>query len=769
MGAVPDAVKRLVDHFDQNRKVFLSGDYKEEQLRAEFQDRPVTGGRMRLTFLAACLVLLAVTLASGLEPEWTILLPDSLSGLPGPQCAAYNPMTDKVYVGGSGNCVLVIDCATNKKVARIATRSGVTAMFVSPVSGRLYCAGDVITVIDCVGDTVVRTLPVSQWAFCYNSRSQELYAYSRRSIIVVNTRTDSIVDTLNVGAFVLCYNPHDDKVYCRTGNGVRILSGRDGAFIADVPLENGAWENLGDHEFNVGVERGSLLCYNPASNKVYCANYGSKTVTVIDGSTNAIVATVVAGPGLVGICCNPSNNKVYLANGAYPQSWPFHEIGDSTVSVVDGATDKVIATVATHGRPMVLSYDSASGEVLAACRVATTPAESSSRVPAAGRGERKPTVDIIDGRSNRLTASATMRHEIVAFCFDSRRRSAYCLDPDRDQPDVVVLAIASGEVMAKLPTARHPGVLCHNSRDNKLYCSIRRDGELVVLDGATNRILTRVKNGREPWRLCYNSKEDKVYCDGEYDTRVLVLDGKTDSVKSNLMIGSPVWYDSLNNWVYSFKQPWATGRVAVTDGTTDSIIAEVPFHDPWSFCGNPKADKVYCHSDQTGELAIIDGPTHALVKTMQIGTGPIVLCCNYKDNKVYCAAKKMMVIDGTTNAVDTSYFMPADAMGYNARNNKLYVGGRLGLSVIDAATNRVIANFKEHEDIRLIYHNSRDNCVYCVNWSQVTVIDGATNKVLRTYAVPSSWHALACNTEQNRIYVANQDGYSISVIRGGGP
>jgi predicted type IV restriction endonuclease len=32
----PDSVKRLVDRFDQNRKVFLSGDYKEEQLRAEF-------------------------------------------------------------------------------------------------------------------------------------------------------------------------------------------------------------------------------------------------------------------------------------------------------------------------------------------------------------------------------------------------------------------------------------------------------------------------------------------------------------------------------------------------------------------------------------------------------------------------------------------------------------------------------------------------------------------------------------------------------------
>ena len=32
----PDSVKRLVDRFDQDRKVFFSDDYKEEQLRAEF-------------------------------------------------------------------------------------------------------------------------------------------------------------------------------------------------------------------------------------------------------------------------------------------------------------------------------------------------------------------------------------------------------------------------------------------------------------------------------------------------------------------------------------------------------------------------------------------------------------------------------------------------------------------------------------------------------------------------------------------------------------
>jgi hypothetical protein len=37
MGAAPpDSVKRLVDLFDRERRVYQSADYKEEQLRAEF-------------------------------------------------------------------------------------------------------------------------------------------------------------------------------------------------------------------------------------------------------------------------------------------------------------------------------------------------------------------------------------------------------------------------------------------------------------------------------------------------------------------------------------------------------------------------------------------------------------------------------------------------------------------------------------------------------------------------------------------------------------
>jgi hypothetical protein len=44
----PDAVKRLVDRFDQDRKVFLSPDYTEEQLRDAADGSPPTAYSFRL-------------------------------------------------------------------------------------------------------------------------------------------------------------------------------------------------------------------------------------------------------------------------------------------------------------------------------------------------------------------------------------------------------------------------------------------------------------------------------------------------------------------------------------------------------------------------------------------------------------------------------------------------------------------------------------------------------------------------------------------------
>ena len=66
----------------------------------------------------------------------------------------------------------------------------------------------------------------------------------------------------------------------------------------------------------------------------YIANSGDNTVSVIDIATNQIVATVAVGSSPVAIAANPDGKSVYVANPL-----------TNTVSVIDTATRTVVALV----------------------------------------------------------------------------------------------------------------------------------------------------------------------------------------------------------------------------------------------------------------------------------------------------------------------------------------------------------------------------------------------------------------------------------------
>jgi YVTN family beta-propeller protein len=93
------------------------------------------------------------------------------------------------------------------------------------------------------------------------------------------------------------------------------------------------------------------LCHNPTNNKVYCANIGvppnGGSVTVIDGATNEVIANVTSGGDYCHtLCCDPTNNKVYCAN-----RWT------NNVTVIDGASDSALVTLAVGAAPNAFCYN----------------------------------------------------------------------------------------------------------------------------------------------------------------------------------------------------------------------------------------------------------------------------------------------------------------------------------------------------------------------------------------------------------------------------
>ena len=81
---------------------------------------------------------------------------------------------------------------------------------------------------------------------------------------------------------------------------------------------------------------------------VYVANYGSNTVSVIDGKTNQVVASdITVGQNPAGITVNPATNMVYVANSGSNTS--------NTVSVIDGKTNQVVTNIPYITNPFTVA------------------------------------------------------------------------------------------------------------------------------------------------------------------------------------------------------------------------------------------------------------------------------------------------------------------------------------------------------------------------------------------------------------------------------
>jgi len=91
------------------------------------------------------------------------------------------------------------------------------------------------------------------------------------------------------------------------------------------------------------------MAVNATSNKIYVANSGSNDVSVIDGASNSVAATITDPNAVspVAVAVNPTTNTIYVAN-----------CRSNNLSVIDGATNSVTATIPVGTCPSGVAVDS---------------------------------------------------------------------------------------------------------------------------------------------------------------------------------------------------------------------------------------------------------------------------------------------------------------------------------------------------------------------------------------------------------------------------
>ncbi len=186
------------------------------------------------------------------------------------------------------------------------------------------------------------------------------------------------------------------------------------------------------------------VAVNPVTNKIYVANFGSNNVTVIDGATNT-TTTVAAGTNPFAVAVNPATNTIYVANDQ-----------SANVTVIDGAT-LATTTVATAGPTYAVAVNPVTNNIYV--------------VGVSG-------VTVIDGATNTTTT------------------------------------VAAGSL---------PYAVAVNPTTNKIYVPNYLGGNVTVIDGATNTTTT-VAAGTSPYAVAVNPVTSQIYVMNFGGNNVTVID-----------------------------------------------------------------------------------------------------------------------------------------------------------------------------------------------------------------------------------------------------
>ena len=282
-------------------------------------------------------------------------------------CLTLHGQQQYLYVAtDTAGSVVVIDTSSLSIVATIPIASAPLSLFMSPDGSRLYSThhnGDGnITVINPSTNSVVTTIATpGAWEVAFSPDGSLAYVGNSAGITVIDVPTSNIKSQIALpsggASIALTKDGVHAYVSCVDGN-TRFVDLVAGTVLATIPV-GGSTAYQG-------------IAITPDGKRVYVLSLNQGQTSVIDTTSNTIIATISTGSQPLGIAITPDGTKAYIAASYGP------------VYVINVSTNTIAATINVRNHP---------------ANVAITADGTTVYVTDQAEG-----VDLIDGKTNTVVA-----------------------------------------------------------------------------------------------------------------------------------------------------------------------------------------------------------------------------------------------------------------------------------------------------------------------------------------------------------------------------
>jgi YVTN family beta-propeller protein len=389
-------------------------------------------------------------------------------------------------------------------------------------------------------------------------------------------------------------NASGQAMFCYTGPSAQ---GTDTITAFADTNNSGAQEpdepgNSATKRWAVPAGCGPIPGINELTNRIYTANSCGDTVSVINGATSSVVATVTVAPGPIAVGVNETTNRIYVANS------------NGTVSVINGATNAVVATVTVGQEPIAVEINEITNRIYMANY-------------ADGFGS---TLSVINGATSSVVATVTVGPGPIAVGVNERK-NVNRIYVANSNGTVSVIDGATNAVVATVTTGQRPMAVEVNETTNRIYVA-NSNGTVSVIDGATSSVVATVTVGPGPVAVRINPDTNRIdvanYDDG-FGSTVSVIDGATNAVIATVTVGQgpvEVGINTVTNRIYVAND---SGTVSVINGATNAVVATVTTGQrPMGVEINEDTNRIYV-ANANGTVSVIDGATNSVVATVTVG------------------------------------------------------------------------------------------------------------------------------------------------------
>ena len=234
------------------------------------------------------------------------------------------------------------------------------------------------------------------------------------------------------------------------------------------------------------------VAVNPATNRLYVSavDIDEYFIIVVDTTTNQTLTTVDADDWPIDVAVNTATNRVYVVNHF-----------DGTVTVIDGAANQAIATIDANVLPRTVAVDEAANRIYV---------------------EGNDSAVVIDGATNQVVDTIALGGDHWGMALNPDTDRIYLASFD---DGVLVVDVNSKTIVATVPVGTEPEALAVNTATNHIIVPNGGSDDVSIIDGATNSVIATLPVGGRPTAVAVNPATNVAY--------VANMDGDSISVISD--------------------------------------------------------------------------------------------------------------------------------------------------------------------------------------------------------------------------------------------